>query len=555
MSLLSDAQQFIEDLVLGDFAENPSSASIVVNGVIGLIPIVDQLLDIRDVTANVMHCSKKGWNNLDEQDIANLAFAAIGAIPEFGSFFKGAVKPLYKERKVIGRGVQSGIAMLERALGGSKGGALKWAHSINWASRANEAASLTQQAIGLFVQLLETVAAGAWWTTHSMEHQARVMLPQVKNAAGYAGTLTKKGVGFIEEFLKDLLGEHAVWVTGAMQVAASGMGTSKAHSTAQVSAVANLKANKARGHTNKQVKPDSAQNQLKDKHGKTGANDTQTAKREQGSVVSHVQQQTRQFLQSMSDRPMGLIAEHMVDHHVLKKHGGKHEHGTNAAQLATGFHKVNHPKRPIELIPEDLSNMFTHGIDSLWKQANEKYLVVEAKGRIGAPSIKTGQAAKDSKKADAKIPPLPAGHNLSPDQSQLWRMLHDTSDKSGGGSGMQMSRGWVEKDMKRYLSLAEVSGLTKSSYERRVYLVAQIPSVQAPIPAVGVVDHISAIATGLANGGIDHKQHEAQHGVSKLYSETDIAAVEDARRDANKDAKKDKPTKPKAIKNKPTKFN
>ncbi|BDT67989.1 hypothetical protein os1_21700 [Comamonadaceae bacterium OS-1] len=111
-------------LVLGDFAENPSTAAMVANGAIGLIPVVDQLLDVRDIVGVIVRCSRKGWAMLDDNDKADLAFAALGCVPEVGSFIKGSVKPLFKHRKESHRGVQAGLAMVERTLGMAKGGAI-----------------------------------------------------------------------------------------------------------------------------------------------------------------------------------------------------------------------------------------------------------------------------------------------------------------------------------------------------------------------------------------------------------------------------------------------
>lgn len=251
MSLLTDVQKFISDLVLGDFAEDPSTASIVVNGAIGLIPIVDQVLDARDVTAQILICSRKGWDQMDEDDYANLAFTAIGLVPSFGSFFKGAVKPLWRQRKFAGRGVQGGVAMLERALGMSKGGVIRWIHAIQWVERRQQAAQTAQAALNAYIGLLEVVDSGPWWAPDALVRRAKWQLPDAQRAKFYVSHAVERGGKLIEDFVKDLLGEHAVWVqaaaslaTAAVQTGHHGTGSHKA--AAQASATANDK-RKAQG--------------------------------------------------------------------------------------------------------------------------------------------------------------------------------------------------------------------------------------------------------------------------------------------------------------------
>jgi hypothetical protein len=110
---------------------------------------------------------------------------------------------------------------------------------------------------------------------------------------------------------------------------------------------------------------------------------------------------------------------------------------------------------------------------------------------------------------------------LTPKQAQLWRLLHDNSDKGTGSNMMQMSNDWIKKD----LNGNGLGHIKESQYERRVYLVAQYPET-----AAGLNDHLEAVTTALTSGAMEHDRHKNTHGVSVVYLEADIAAVEKLRK-------------------------
>lgn len=532
MSVLDDVAKFLRDLILGDFAEDPSSVAVLVNGAIGLIPVVDQILDVRDITGCIYRCSRKGWKNLGETDYADLAFAAIGVIPEFGSAFKGAVKPLWKERKLVGRGVQNGIAMLERLLGSRKGGVIKWLREINWAGRTQQAIARAQDALGLYIRLLEAIAADPWWAPTWLAELATGILPEVRDCQSDVTKAIQEGSRLIHAFLDDLLGEHAVWVAVAAS-ATPGQGRRVApHHTERR---ATRQANQKRKHDGGKA-ADPRANQLRDKHGQVGGAHRQTAQSDEG-LVSRSVQRTRDFLDDMKQRPMGLIAEHHTDYHVLNKLGGGYvRHGVDKGRFHGNWEKVNGFRRPVELLPQDLVRLTQSGIDSLWKhKTSRRYRVVEAKGRVGAPSDnrliaartveqerKNAQGKTAAHKRPSKIPPLPQPNTLSGKQAQLWRMLHDTSDKGGMGGAMQMSVKWI----KFHLNDSGLDDLMPGrDYDRFVYLVTEVASASGPA-ASGVADHLKALGDAVTQEDIDHTKHEHTHGISVEYDETDIAKVE-----------------------------
>ena len=558
MSLVDDVAKFLRDLILGDFADEPSSASVMVNGAIGLIPVVDQFMDVRDIAGCIYRCSGKGWANLGENDYADLAFAAIGVIPSFGSAFKGAVKPLWKERKAVGRGVENGVAMLERLLGSQKGGAIKWLREIDWAGRTNQAIAATQEALALYIRVLEAIAADPWWAPAWLVSLAVGILPGVRESRGHLDKAVREGSRLVREFLGDLLGEHAVWVAAAASVSPSrGRGATASHAMHREGG---RQANQRRGHAAGR-EPDPRTNQLKEPHGKVAGQQRQTVKTGEG-LVDRASQRTRDFLEDMSGRPMGLVAEHMVDYHVLGKLGATYkQHATAPKGSFSGdWEKINGFKRPVELFPEDLTQHLRPGIDSLWKnKTTGRYRVVEAKGRVGAPSDNTEIAARTveqekknakgkttARQSKSKIPPLPQPNNLTPSQAQLWRMLHDTSDKGVHRGAMQMSRPWIKTHMRGVLG-----DDSPVPYDRFVYLVTSVPSTSGPA-APGVADHLKSLGDALTPDDIDHKLHEPTQGISVEYDEGDIAKVEALRSRTYKPEKPDQTLEPSGEAKKPS---
>jgi hypothetical protein len=73
----------------GDFHENPSTAQIVTGTVISMIPLVDQISDIRDLIANCRKIDREGG---DTWTWVALALTLVGLFPVFGSLLKGCFK-------------------------------------------------------------------------------------------------------------------------------------------------------------------------------------------------------------------------------------------------------------------------------------------------------------------------------------------------------------------------------------------------------------------------------------------------------------------------------
>ncbi|MEC5321026.1 hypothetical protein VSX61_19155 [Brenneria populi subsp. brevivirga] len=84
--------QWIWETLQGDFNENQTTGQVVTGTVISMIPLVDQICDVRDLIAN---CRKINEDSDNTAAWVALALTLIGCIPVLGSFVKGAFKVMY----------------------------------------------------------------------------------------------------------------------------------------------------------------------------------------------------------------------------------------------------------------------------------------------------------------------------------------------------------------------------------------------------------------------------------------------------------------------------
>lgn len=86
---MAAAAEWIWVVLQGDFADDQSTAQVVTGTVISMIPLVDQLCDVRDVVAN---CRKINQDSSNKFAWLALALTLIGLFPCLGSLAKGCLK-------------------------------------------------------------------------------------------------------------------------------------------------------------------------------------------------------------------------------------------------------------------------------------------------------------------------------------------------------------------------------------------------------------------------------------------------------------------------------
>jgi hypothetical protein len=246
-------------------------------------------------------------------------------------------------------------------------------------------------------------------------------------------------------------------------------------------------------------------------------------------LVHAVVQTTRQAIQSLAAREKGLVGEHMVDYHELKRLGGSwtHDQVTGHWSPAT-IVKLNDQRRkggsdkgPIHIKLSDLGEITRPGIDAVWQHGSQ-YTVTEAKASASVGAA-YGIGRYKEKRGD-----IPMVTGLSLNHQLLHYLLSDSSDKGGTQTPlMQMSKAWVENRAPgEQVGVAATLKLKSAQCARRVVLVS--------LETEGAPAHVEALAqlNGLrpASPVIQH----AEHGSAKEWEAAAIDAVDDARNAAHK---------------------
>jgi hypothetical protein len=93
---LSAAAEWIWEVLQGDFNDDQTTAQIATGMVISMIPIVDQICDVRDLVAN---CKKIDSEPNNEWAWFALVLTLLGLFPSLGSLLKGVVKILFSQAR------------------------------------------------------------------------------------------------------------------------------------------------------------------------------------------------------------------------------------------------------------------------------------------------------------------------------------------------------------------------------------------------------------------------------------------------------------------------
>ncbi|NSY33033.1 hypothetical protein DS891_05375, partial [Pseudoalteromonas sp. JC28] len=81
--IATQAGDWLWGTLQGDFNQNPSTSQIVVGTLISMIPIIDQVMDLRDITANVMLLTDDDEANDTDAWLA-FTLTGIGLVPSCG---------------------------------------------------------------------------------------------------------------------------------------------------------------------------------------------------------------------------------------------------------------------------------------------------------------------------------------------------------------------------------------------------------------------------------------------------------------------------------------
>ena len=84
--------EWLWEMLQGDFNEQQTTGQIVTGTVISMIPLVDQVCDVRDLIAN---CKKINENDTEVWPWVCLGLTLVGCFPELGSLVKGSAKVMF----------------------------------------------------------------------------------------------------------------------------------------------------------------------------------------------------------------------------------------------------------------------------------------------------------------------------------------------------------------------------------------------------------------------------------------------------------------------------
>ncbi|MCW7538030.1 hypothetical protein OOT46_09240 [Aquabacterium sp. A7-Y] len=343
---IDDVADFLKALILGDFDDAQPVSAQLVGGAIGMIPVLDQVMDARDVAACLFKINRKGgFKYATKDDCIMLGFAALGSVPIVGSPFKGVFKPLWKERQAVGKALRGGVEMIERLLGMGKGGAIKWVRGLQWAALTQAAIEQAEAALASIISLLTWLSTDdRWWVPDSLEHVAADALPGIEAMRGqFSGPITM-AIQSIKEFLEELLGEDAG------TIAASVMLGVPSDSEGAKSAASKKRRGRGKG---KDATPASAD--APERHEPTGAQARGQTDTGHANTTSTTQRRTRMDWPDINDTMQGIAGEHISDYHCLQVKGwgsgwSSHDEGPRGYwSLADDPHHAEKAEREREL--------------------------------------------------------------------------------------------------------------------------------------------------------------------------------------------------------------
>jgi hypothetical protein len=116
MNELEESMDWFWGVLQGDFNDDQTTGQIIVGTVISMIPVIDQIADIRDIVANLFNIRK------DPEDIWKWVFLVItliGLIPILGSALKGVFKIVFKFSKAGGKDAAKALESILAILRGA----------------------------------------------------------------------------------------------------------------------------------------------------------------------------------------------------------------------------------------------------------------------------------------------------------------------------------------------------------------------------------------------------------------------------------------------------
>jgi hypothetical protein len=525
MSILHDIEKFLEDLIMGDFNEDQQVSAQIVGGLISLIPVVDQIMDVRDVSGSLYSIHKHGGfakAGIDQK--INLGFAAFGVVPEVGSAFKTVFKPLYKERKAAKGAFNGGVAMIERMLGQQKGGAVKWVKALDWAGNTQAAITLANQSLDSCIELLDYLAEGHWWCPDHLQQLARDIAPGMRKMKGQLAGPIREAATHIKAFLEDMLGEHAAAVVLAIGSNAVSLPRGGHNSAAHPNA-----ANRSHAGSNTSTAKRTNHNAHQELQNQPIVNGKTT----KGKIATAVQRTAYETYKGLNFAAKGLMGEHIADHHIIENKGwglkwNRHDMSGGPGEKPAGWSgapkKLNDRETPIYLCTPS-SHVLTSGIDSAWLtnrvKPQQEFAIVEAKANMN-PLATLHQLLGEAQDKGANATAVQGDGGIKNKNKTAGK----PTVKPAKIMYMQMSHDWIKDRIKKDFTVWSTRMLFDGgveNYSRHVLLISPIQAAEHTI-AIGKI-----MAEGLISNPATAQKYandHAKHNVQREFNEDDLIEAE-----------------------------
>ncbi|MDM1292570.1 polymorphic toxin type 15 domain-containing protein [Acinetobacter indicus] len=210
--------QYIFGFISGDFNKDPTVAQVIVGGLISMIPVADQICDVRDLLASVIILSDEEQRTTENW--MGLALVGIGVIPFFGSVFKTIAKLITSKVIKTKDELFKAIEQLEtycRKLGYKPfwgDNPERWLKTKPWAEIGTTAKDVLNQYLGKLQRLLESYGSQNSVKMTGFDgladHYAKALKDIMSQIGRYIDDLCRQ----VEDVCHEIMGQPKLSVAG-----------------------------------------------------------------------------------------------------------------------------------------------------------------------------------------------------------------------------------------------------------------------------------------------------------------------------------------------------
>ena len=207
-NLFNDTKKKIQNVsetvlgaLAGEFNNDPSVTQIIIDGIISLIPILDQIADGRDIAAHIYFMTTKGEYNKIERWIG-LAFSLIGCIPELGTVIKSASKLLFKGTGKVLPHLKELLQLISKILPNGTVNSFSSFLSQNWHKYAQQGITKWQEILNQLYRTVNLIPG-------ILLQKKNQVLNKLKEIQGLSGKMLKSAFDTIKVKISKVLDDLA----------------------------------------------------------------------------------------------------------------------------------------------------------------------------------------------------------------------------------------------------------------------------------------------------------------------------------------------------------